>query len=264
MLLEVQRAMRASLLARDDRGISAHIVPVGLTPEARLAVYRNTFVAVLTNALRLAFPAVSRLVGAEFFEGAVRVFIEAHPPHNACLDDYGAEFPGFLVGFPPAALVAYLPDVARLEWAVNRALHAPDAGHLDLKRLAALEEADRAQVRFVPHPSVRLLHAQHPVDAIWHAVLERDDAALAAVDLAAGPVRLLIGRSLDGVAITRLGESAWRFALDLFAGEPLDAALVRLADGEASALLADHLAAGHFVDFRIHAPALRPLLGRVS
>ena len=55
-------------------------------------------------------------------------------------------FPEFLARFPPAASLAYIADVARLEWAVNRALHAPDAAPLDVARLA-----DRAGGRG-PHP----------------------------------------------------------------------------------------------------------------
>src|SRR3989442_1089711 len=96
-LLELQRALRASLVTHDDRGISAHVVDAGLSPAERLDVYRNTFASVLTTALRLSYPAVHRLVGAEFFEGAARVFIETSLPRSACLDDYGDR----LAHFPP-------------------------------------------------------------------------------------------------------------------------------------------------------------------
>jgi NADPH-dependent ferric siderophore reductase len=36
-------------------------------------------------------------------------------------------------------------------------------------------------VRFVPHPSVRLVFVRYPADAIWRAVLAGDDAALSAI-----------------------------------------------------------------------------------
>src|SRR6266511_1419278 len=132
--------MRASLVVRDDRGISAHVVDAGMSPAERLDVYRSTFASVLTKALRLSYPAVHRLVGAEFFDGAARIFVHERPPVSAYLDKYGAEFVEFLARFPPAASLAYLGDVARLEWAVNRALHAPDGEPLDVTRLAALEQ----------------------------------------------------------------------------------------------------------------------------
>jgi hypothetical protein len=126
-LLEVQRAMRRSLVERDDEEAAAYILAGGLAPGARLDVYRNTSIGALTTALRLSYPAVHRLVGAEFFDQAAKIFIETDPPHSAYLDEYGAAFPEFLAHFRPAAWLAYLPGVAQLEWAVSCALHAPDA-----------------------------------------------------------------------------------------------------------------------------------------
>jgi len=250
-LLELQRAMRASLVVHDDRGISAHVVPGGIDPAERLDIYRNTFASVLTTALRLSYPAVHRLVNAEFFEGAARIFIEAHPPTTACLDDYGKEFPCFLSDFEPAASLPYLPDVARLEWAVNRALHVPDTESLDPRRLAALAEAERARVCFVPHPSLSLVRVDHPADRIWHAVLQEDDSALSEIDPGESPAWLLVQRLPSGIEVRRMSESAWRFTSALCAGRTLAVALDEARYFDASALLADHLAAGRFADFSL-------------
>ena len=247
-LLETQRAMRASLVGGDDRAAVAMLAD-GVGAD-RLNINRNTMVTGVTKALRLTFPAVHRLVGADFFEGAAVRFIAQHPPRAAYLDDYGAEFPEFLRSFEPAAALVYLGDVARLEWAVGRALHAADVEPLDLKRLAALAPQDQARVCLVPHPSVGLLAADYPVDAIWRGVLDEDDAALAAVALDAGPVRLLVERRATGVEVSRLDEAAWCFATALF-----DAGRSRSRWGAAGAsagtLLAEHLAAGRFVDFHL-------------
>lgn len=134
----------------------------------------------------LSFPAVHRLVGAEFFEGAARIFVQRHPPEYAYLDLYGAKFPEFLKGLDSVKSSPYLPEVAGLEWAVARALHAPDMKPLAIDRLASVPLSDHGSVCFVPHPSISLIHAVYPVDAIWRAVLAQDDAALAQVDLNAG------------------------------------------------------------------------------
>ena len=250
-MLELQRAIRLSIVERDDTAAAGYIVGDGLAPEQRLSVYRNTFVSSLTNALRLSYPAAYRLVGAEFFEGAAQIFVHNRPPRGAYLDEYGAEFPDFLASFPPAASLAYLPDVARLEWAVNRALHAPDVEPLDVTRLAALVEADHERVCFIAHPSVSLVRADYPVDAVWRAVLAQDDEALAAIELAAGPVWLMVQRRPTGIDVTRIDERAWRFAAQLCVGEPLGAALDAVADADAPAQLAGHIAAGRFIEFRL-------------
>src|SRR5262249_7867346 len=157
------------------------------------------------NALRLSFPAVQKLVGVDFFECAARVFAHERPPVTVFLDEYGSDFPDFLECFAPAASLVYLPDVARLEWAVTRALHAPDIAPLDPARLAEIPSSDHDRVRFVPHPSVSLIESAYPVDAIWRAVLAQDDAALAAIDLATGTVRGLVERVARGVEVTRIG-----------------------------------------------------------
>jgi hypothetical protein len=240
-----------SVVGRDDAEAAAYIVADGIDPAARLGIYRNTFASVLTNALKLSYPAVHRLVAAECFDGAARFFMEEQPPHYANLDDYGAGFPEFLARFDPVAALAYLPDVARLEWAVARALHAPDAEPLDIGRLAALTEDEQAHVRFAPHPAVALMRADHPADSIWRAVLAQDDAALAAIDPASGPVWLLVQRTESGVEATRLSEAAWRFTEALFAGRPLHSALEDAPGAEAHVLLAEHLAAGRFAGFAV-------------
>jgi len=255
-LLELQHAVHRSIVRHDDAEAAASIVVDGIDPAARLGIYRNTFASVLTNALRLSYPAVHRLVAAECFEGAARLFMQERPPQYANLDDYGADFPDFLSRFEPVCALAYLADVARLEWAVSRALHASDVPPLDLGRLAALTEDEQARVRFAPHPSAGLLHPDYPADSIWRGVLAQDDSALAAIDPASGPVWLLVHRAEDGVEVTRLSESAWRFTGALFARRPLHSALEEASSGAAQLLLAEHLAAGRLADFDLAETAI--------
>jgi hypothetical protein len=250
-LLELEQAVYRSLVERDDRAAASHIISDGVAPEARLKLYRNTVIGTLTTALRLSFPAVCRLVGVEFFKSAARIFIEEAPPQSAHLDRYGEAFPEFLARFAPAASLPYLGGVARLEWAVSRALHAPDVEALDLSRLSALDPADHGRIAFVPHPSVGVVRADHPVDAIWRAVLEQDDEAMTRIELSSGPVRLLVQRAKSGIEVIQCSEPAWRFASALFASQPLHAAAETSLDVDALLLLADHLAAQRFVDFTL-------------
>src|SRR6516162_4720107 len=149
-LLELQRAVYRGLVAGEDGPCAVGVVADGIVGEARLSVYRNTFIGCLTTALRLVYPAIHRLVGAPFFESAARRFIHGH-------------------------------------------------------------------VAFVPHPSVGLVKTGYPVDAIWRAVLAEDDAALAAIDLAAGPVWLMVERDASGVEVLRLAAPGWRYMSELAA-----------------------------------------------
>ena len=250
-LLELQQALRAQILGDAP--------PPDAASAPRLAIHRDTCLATLVNALRLSFPALQRLVGAVLFEGAAREFIRRHSPTSPCLNDYGAALPGFLAAFAPASTVVYLADVARLEWAVNRALHADDAPPLDLARLAALDQATTSQLRFTVHPAVSVLRLEYPADAIWRAVLEQDGAAMAAIDLAAGPVHLLVERDADAVQVRRLNAARWQFAARLCAGEPLYTMVEHAPDADLGAWLAEHLACGRITGFQLHAPPAREL-----
>lgn len=250
-LLELQTAMQASLLRRDNEAVSAMLA--GHITADRLDIYRNTFIYTLTKALRLCFPVTERLVGEEFFDGAAQFFIADHPPRKAWLDQFGGEFSDFLRAFPQAKPVVYLGDVAELEWAVNRALHAADLARLDVAALGDVRPEDQGRIAFLPHPSVSLLRLAYPADAIWRAILARDDEALGKVDVGSGPVNLLVERRETGIEVARLGESSWRFLSNLCAGQPIGAALDIAGDFDCSVALADHLASGRFSGFELEA-----------
>ena len=250
MLHEVQAAMRLRLLDGGDSARTA-VLADALAPVDRLSIYRNTSRSTLTNALRLNYPAVHRLVGENFFAAAADTFIAMEPPRTAWLDVYGTGFPEFLESFEPAATLPYLPDVARLERAVGRALHAVDAEPLEISTLVNVATSMEAQGCFKPHPSVGLVSSHYPVDAIWRAVLARDDAAIAAIDLASGAVRVLVERRRGEIEVTRITEGQWIFANALFAGHSLSAAVETVNDPDATVWLAEHLAAGHFIGFAL-------------
>ncbi len=241
-LIELQHAIRQSLQGGLDGDAPAFVINDGLDPGARLNIYRNTSVGVLVKALQLAFPAVQHVVGAEFFEGAARLFVADAPPRSAWLDAYGADFPQFLAQLAQAASLPYLPDLARLEWTVNLVLHAADTESLPIQHLATLHEAELEVLRFEPHPAAQLLRCEFPADAIWLAVLERDEAAMAAINLASGPVWLLVQRAGSDIHAVRLSEPEWRVAEALFSGRPLGAALAAASCAEPHTLLATHLA----------------------
>ena len=250
-LLEVQRAMGSSLLQGVDGDARAFIMDQAIAPDERLAIYRNTAIGVMVGALRLTFVAVQHVVGNEFFEGAARMFAAQSPPQSALLDEYGERFADFLAQLSQAESIAYLPDLARLEWKVSVALHAGDVPPLDATRLRTLTESQLSRLCFVSHPAVQLLRCDFPTDLVWHAVLERDDAAMAAIDLADGPIWLLIQRSTSGIELVRLSQAQWCFASALFSGQRLGEVLAQASLPDTHAALAAHLALGRIADFSV-------------
>src|SRR5262249_55891954 len=168
-LSELQGALAASVLMGTDAPLAALVRADGIGFDRRLQVYRNNTFSSLTGALKDTFPVVCQLVGERFFAYATEEYIRARPPRAPRLAAYGEDFTDFLAGFAPARSLAYLPDVARLEWAVNAAYHASDSPTLDPARIAALPQERYPHVTFVAHPSARLVASEFPVDRIWHA-----------------------------------------------------------------------------------------------
>jgi hypothetical protein len=222
-LREVQTAFRDVLLGGDAAPALDSIAGDGLAVAARLAIYRHHVGATLTDVLRATFPVVCRLVDERFFGYAADRFIAAFPPEGPCLHEYGERFPAFLASFPPCRALVYLPDVARLEWAMCRAEHADDADHLDPRALAGIEPSAWPRLRFALHPSITLLASPWPVDRIWRANQPGADPETL-VDLDAGGVRLELRRRDDDVVFRALDRGAYALRRVLHEGRTLAAA----------------------------------------
>lgn len=143
----------------------------GSDPVRRFAVYRNNVIVSLVDALADTFPVMQEPVGEDFFRAMARTFAFAHPPGSRVMAFYGAEFPAFVEGFPPAAGVPYLADVARLEYLRVLAYHAADAAPLPPGEIAAaLGDPDALPSPWMMlHPSLHILSSRFAVASLWGA-----------------------------------------------------------------------------------------------
>ncbi|SEQ61021.1 DNA-binding domain-containing protein [Thalassovita taeanensis] len=162
-----QSIFRAALL---DASVA---VPAGLTDGAgrpapkRFAVYRNNVAVSLTEALEAGFPAIARLLGADNFSIISGTYLRAHPPTSPLMMLYGADFPTFLAGVEPLAHLGYLPDVARLEYALRGAYHAADATPIDPATLPN-------QTHLPLAPATQLVRSDWPIFSIRARALSDD------------------------------------------------------------------------------------------
>jgi hypothetical protein len=142
---------------------------------ARLRVHRETTLGALAGALEATYPVCARLVGPEFFHAAARRFAREVPSRSPDLTDYGAELADWLAAFEPARALPYLPDVARLEWALHRARYTG---------------------------ATALLESPFPIDRIWETNqpgFTGDDR----VSLDEGGAELRVSCGPDGARFTR-------------------------------------------------------------
>lgn len=193
-LEQVESALRHAVVFGEPlpRGLFDESVGVA---EERFDIHRNHFVKSLTSALEKTFPAVVSLVDRRFFSYCADEFVRRDPPRAPCLFEYGSTFPDFLAQFPPCRSLAYLSDVARLEWTLHAVFHAADA-------LGPVHSE-----RGLPD-DIRPLRSPFPIHRIWRTAL---DPKAPEVDLAEGEARLVIYRDGGDASMEHLGQAPFAF-----------------------------------------------------
>jgi hypothetical protein len=204
-----------------------------------LEVYRATARANVNAALADTYPVVKRLVGDAFFFEAARRYARAHPSASGDLNDYGAHFARFLAGYEHAADLAYLPGVARLEWACHASSRAADAQPLDFMRLARVPATQFARLRFALHPAVRLVRSRHPIAAIWHANQPERDGVPERVE---GAEHVVVRRERLEVRVASIEACEWEFLAASARDATLDEATSSLGEAEGARVLGVSLA----------------------
>lgn len=243
-LPDLQRAFARHVRGEDDALALVSVSGAGLTPADRLGIYRNNLFGNLTEALGIDYPVVSRLVGEDFFAAAAARFIRARPSTSGNLQHYGAGFADFLAALPEAAGVAYLTDVARLEWARQEALLAADAEALEPVALAA----GNADLRLTLHPSAGLIASPYPVLTLWLYCQENEPGDPPSLDTGE---RVLVVRPHETVDMVVLSAGEYAFLDACRTGATLGEAFTRAESAESGFDLASclqcHLEAGVFV-----------------
>jgi hypothetical protein len=171
-------------------------------------VHARNIAVNLHESLAATYPVVRRLVGEPFFREAAARYSQAHPPRCGDLHAYGRQFAAFLRAYAHAGMVAYLADVARLEWACHEAEHAAEAPSMDFAALASVPAGLHERIVFLLQPAARLLASDFRVAALWHANQPDRDGAVVDVE---APEYVLIFRLEGLVRVAVLAPAEWRF-----------------------------------------------------
>jgi hypothetical protein len=206
-----------------------------------MAIYSRTIRANYRNAVSATYPVVRRIVGASLFRAAVDAYVDAHPSRSGDLNEYGDAFGDFLHCYPPSAELPYLPDVARLEWAVDEAYRAADGA---LAPDAVLGALSHVPADALPHvhlglePSSRLVASSFPLLRIWQVNQPGYDGDLR-VDFTAGRHCMRIRREPNarcsecddsGIMIERIDAAHFEWLSAIARGATLAEALERAVD----------------------------------
>ena len=219
-LREFQASFGAALLHAGDAEAAfvASLEQADAEARRRLAVYRRNVFGAMTGALRASDPVVERIVGAPFFRHAAEAYIHAQPSASGDLNDFGGAFAAFLADFAPAASLAYLPDVARLEWQVQRLHFVAAPAAADLSAVAAVPAAQWLAAKFTFHDAWVRQDSAWPLAQIWRVNQPDHDGDMT---VGAAPGMLLAWREEHAVRVADLSAGEARFFDALAAGNTL-------------------------------------------
>ena len=166
-LRDVQSGLLADLTGREPRTADEHAAlfrtPHRGTLEGRWTVYTTGYLARLVEALENDYPALRRLLGEGPFGSLVARFIRAVPPTSFDLGRSGERLAEFLASDPLAEDLPFLPDLARLEWALAEAFVSADVRTLSWADLATRDPDVVAGLALVPRPGTRLIRSRWPI-----------------------------------------------------------------------------------------------------
>jgi hypothetical protein len=176
--------------------------PARAGADPRLNVYRGAVHATLCDALAALYPAVVQLVDVRFFRQTARQYLRACPLSQGDQRGFGSDFPQFLDSLRALRSLPYVPDLARLEWALHEVEHAPaDPHEFDLSLLGRVTDAEWRRLRFRLHRATALVTSGFPVLQIWEA--HRDGTPRPEVIPDRGSTHLLVVRTSDCTVGTR-------------------------------------------------------------
>lgn len=253
LLSALETSFRDGVLGGDPTVLAA-FEPGELSEQKRLDIYRNNVFSNYRSALEAVYPVILRLVGTDYFRQAAHRYIQRYASVSGDIHHYGREFCELLASLPGAAELAYLPDVARLEWSIHEAFHAADNERLYPSRLQSIPAEDYPQLRFSLNPAARLLRSDYPIRRIWQVNLP-DYQGDPRVDLGEGGEMLLVMRrnfvmqveaiaAADAAALTSFQRG------EMF-GQALDAALSLDPDFDVGSFLKRFVLNETLVDFHV-------------
>ncbi|WP_182393174.1 DNA-binding domain-containing protein [Legionella sp. PC997] len=164
---QIQEDFTQAVYYQNDNELIEHISKNQLDPEFRLSIYRNNIMLNLCRALEITYPFIWKLIGEECAHQIARMFCqkEMNLPVTNCLDDWGANFPGFLQEINSIQHLVYLKDIAELEWLIHKSYRALDFKSLKPGKLQKKLEGS-GDLRLVFNPSVHLFSSLYSLKEI--------------------------------------------------------------------------------------------------
>lgn len=258
VLRNTQLAIAADLWEEDATHAHSQIKGDSLSAARRLSVYRNNFLASLTGAMAAVYPVIERLVGGRFFAMLADAYIREWPSRSGNLHEFGHALADFMTTYDAAAMLPYLADVARLEWAYHSVYHCAAPPPCDLQRVRRDIIKEGATLHLNRGSACRLVRSDFPIFRIWQ-VNQENFASDATVNLDIGSESVLVIRPQSEVELWLVPDAEAAFLGVLIDGGSLsDAVAAGLQEGiefDLSTALRRYLSSGALTQATAHQTA---------
>jgi uncharacterized protein (UPF0276 family) len=229
-LLKIQRGIKSHIQTNaDEIPKNLPLNPQGgVTGAERIKVYAEGYPIRIEEALKEVYESVRHVIGANSFHQLAHAYALHHPSKDYNLTLTGRHLPRFLETYPVTQELAFLPDLAKLEWAIAEAFHSPLKPALNPAQLAGLSEIDWDEIQISFQPSLHLMASHWPVLDIWKArKLAIEEVK---IDLMNRPQILMVFRHDLKVQCELIVEAQYRLLQGLISGLSLGKVCEMLAE----------------------------------
>lgn len=141
-----------------------------LSPERRVAIYTDAYLARLIEALHSDFPALTRYLGHRAFHDLARAYLEKHPSRSWSLNPLGRRLPQFLAGRVALPKREAARAFATVEVAMAEVFDEAAAVPLGPADFAKLDPVRFTSSRLEFVPTFRLVEVDYAVNPVIDAV----------------------------------------------------------------------------------------------
>lgn len=216
-LKKIQSIFAQSIYA-DENAILTKIKPSTIANNERLQIYKDNVLITLNQNLKAKYEAVCKLVDERFFKYVANEYIKNYHPTSGNLDEYGESFADFLRDFPATKELKYLPDIARLEWALHTAYFAADAEKIDSSALSKINPEQLGELHFTLHPSAQIITSAFPIEKIYLLAMGLSEEN---IDINSGGENILVVRPEYKIEMMVIDNAEASFLTELESGKNL-------------------------------------------
>jgi len=173
-LQNIQQAYSQAIYHADTDALESLIHGTeNFTTRTRVDIYRNNTLGTLKQTLADTYPVCEMLVGTHYFKQLSTAHVRQYPSIDRNLDHYGSEFSHTLQRLiqqrDELTELAYLADVAQLEWRLHQSYYAPNRALFDFEQFSSLDTKQHEHIVFTLAEDIRLMESPYPVYDIWIA-----------------------------------------------------------------------------------------------